>query len=500
MTRKRKLAYNTISAVSKEIVIVVCGFILPRYILQYFGSETNGLVSSIAHFLGFISFLEMGIGPVIKSNLYKPLADKNDDEVSKIIVSAERFFRRIAYIFLAYIAVLFFIFPQIESSHNGILYTGSLLLIISVSTFAQYFFGITYQLLLNADQKAYVQNSLQLVTIILNTVVSVVLMKLGFSIHIVKLATASIFVIRPLGQMLYVHRKYNLNKKIEFEGEPIKQKWNGFAQHLGAVVVANTDVVVLTLLSTLQNVSIYTVYFNVVSGIKTIVATLTTGIESLWGNMLANEEYEKLKENFSVVETAIHIIVTFLFTVTGKLIIPFIQVYTKGINDTNYIVPVFGFIIVMAYASLSLRLPYFMIVLAAGHYKQTQNASFIQVGINLILSFALVAKFGLNGVAAGTLAAMLYHTTYFALYLRKNILNIKFSRYILHLLIDAVCAVVCIFATKWIQLADVTYSSWFLMALKVSGICFVIVMAVNAVVYRKNFAMMKKMLKVKRGS
>jgi len=198
--RKKLLAFNTVSALIKQIVYVVCGFILPRYILEFFGSEVNGLVSSITQFLGFIAFLEMGIGPVIQSNLYKPLADKNKNEISKIVASSEKFFRRIAFIFIVYIIVLAFVFPSISNREADTWYTVSLIFIIAISTFAQYYFGITYQLLLNADQRAYIQLSLQTITILLNTIISIVLMKIGASIQIVKLSTSIIYLLRPLVQ------------------------------------------------------------------------------------------------------------------------------------------------------------------------------------------------------------------------------------------------------------------------------------------------------------
>ena len=106
MNRRKKLYLNTGTALLNQLVILVCGFILPRYILSYFGSDVNGLVTSITRFLSVISFLELGVGPVIQSNLYKPLAEKDADAISKIVVSSEKFYRRIAYIFLIYIAVL----------------------------------------------------------------------------------------------------------------------------------------------------------------------------------------------------------------------------------------------------------------------------------------------------------------------------------------------------------------------------------------------------------
>lgn len=55
---KKKLALNTITSVLFQITTLICGFILPRLILSTYGSETNGLVSSINQFLSMIGFLD----------------------------------------------------------------------------------------------------------------------------------------------------------------------------------------------------------------------------------------------------------------------------------------------------------------------------------------------------------------------------------------------------------------------------------------------------------
>ena len=60
-----RLAKNTISSLTFQICTIVCGFILPRLILLYYGSEVNGLVNSITQFLQIIAFLELGVGAVV---------------------------------------------------------------------------------------------------------------------------------------------------------------------------------------------------------------------------------------------------------------------------------------------------------------------------------------------------------------------------------------------------------------------------------------------------
>lgn len=91
--RERKLAKNTISSLIFQVITIVSGFILPRLILKQYGSSVNGLVNSIAQFLSIISFLELGVGAVVQSTLYKPLAENDNVQVSKILASAEKFLK-----------------------------------------------------------------------------------------------------------------------------------------------------------------------------------------------------------------------------------------------------------------------------------------------------------------------------------------------------------------------------------------------------------------------
>ena len=495
MNRKQKLLLNATTGLLKQIITVVCGFILPRYFLLYYGSNVNGLVSSITHFLGFITLLEMGIGPVIQSNLYKPLAENDATRISQIVKSSEKFFRRIAYIFLAYIAALSVIFPLVLDTNFDFLFTFSLVLIISISTIAQYFFGATYQLFLTADQKAYIQVILQIGTIVLNTVICIVLMKIGASIHIVKLASSAIFVIRPLIQLWYVRKHYQIDRKIKYDVEPIKQKWNGFAQHIAAVVTSNIDIVILTFIS-LASVSVYSVYYNVTNGVTMIIMTAATGLEAFFGNMLAKNEKDALNQSFEIIEFIIHFSVTIIFAIAAFTIVPFISVYTRGIEDANYIQPLFGLLLIVAYASQCLRIPYFRIIKAAGHYKETQNGAFISMGLNIVLSIVLVFFLDLTGLAIGTLVAMLYHTVYFAWYLRKNILNRSILYFIKYIICDIVIFISCYFITQisWFNISALNYQSWIIVALKVALIVVPFAILANCIFSFKIIAKITKMV------
>lgn len=482
--RRKKLILNTVSSVIYQLVAIICGFILPRLFLQYYGSEINGLISSITQFIGLVALMELGIGAVVRSALYRPLAKSDYNEMSRIIGSARRFFNRVAILFIIYLFILIVIYPIVRGEFSFI-YTASLIVILAMTSIVQYFFGITYQLLLMADQKVYVTKIIAIVTLIINTILSILFIINGASIHIVKFISTLVLLLKPMMLHFYVNKYYKIDRTIKITDEPIKQKWNGIAQHIASFVLANTDIIVLTIYSDLMNVSVYSIYSLVVTGIKQAIMAFVTGIQSLFGNMLANEEYNALKKRFLQFEWIMHTIVTLFFSCTAVLIVPFIKVYTKGITDTNYIRPYFGLLITFAVGVYCLRLPYNVMVLAAGHYKQTQTSAIIEMSINLILSIILVSKIGLIGVAIGTLVAMIYRTVYLAYYLSNNIIEYKFNTFLRHILVDFI-TVGLILKTLLNIGGDISsYWLWFILALKVFFIGLSIVLVVNAIFYRK---------------
>lgn len=483
--RKTKLLYNTLSSLLYQIITIICGFILPRIILQYYGSEVNGLVNSITQFLQVIAFLDLGVGAVVQTALYKPLADKDCDQISKIYKSASKFFKNIARILIVYMIILIIFYPIVVNKSFDFYYTATLIIAMGISYFAQYYFGVVNRLLLIADQNGYIQYNIQIVTLIINTIACIILIKMNVSIQIVKLTTSIIYLARPLLFKYYVDKKYSINKNIIYNVEPINQKWNGVAQHVAAVVIDGTDSIVLTIFSTLTNVSIYGVYNLVVMGVKQLFMSLTNGIQSLIGELWAKQEMDTLYDFFSKIEWMIHMGTICLFGCTACLIVPFIEVYTYGINDANYIQKSFAMLLVIANGIHCLRIPYVVMILAAGHYKQTQSNYLITAFVNIIVSILLVIKYGLIGVAIGTLVSMLYQTIWMANYVSQKIIKNSRNNFIKLFVTDIMTFIIILFSNSLVKMKNITYMAWILMAVKVAIISAFIMIIINLLFYHK---------------
>jgi len=488
MTRKKKLLLNTATALLYQVITLVCGFVLPKFIIPYFGSAVNGLISSITQFLTIITLCECGVGAVVQSALYGPLADKDEEAISRIVISSNRFFGGIIRLLIGYVAVLCIVYPIIISDAFSFLYTASLIGVLALSFFAQHFLCLTYRLLLNADQVSFIQLGAHSAALIVNTLLTILLVKLGAPVHVVKLGSVTAFLIQPFAVRLYVNKHYHLNLKLQLTEEPLKQKWNGLAQHIASVVQGNTATVVLTLFSTLENISIYSVYYLVAHGIRQIIMSLNTGIKAMLGNMLARREMETLDQTFSTVEFVFHTLVTLLLGVTGILMIPFVRIYTANFTDAQYIRPVFSALMVMGQAAYCLRIPYEMMIQAAGHYRQTQTSSIIEAALNIVTASALVLTLGMEGVAISSIVAMGYRTVYLVFYMRRNILNRPVKAFMKHLVVDMICVSGMLAATGWMEINPAGYGEWVISAVIVSLICGCVSGVVNFVFYKSEIS------------
>lgn len=497
--RKKRLLANTITSLLRETCLIVSNFILPRLILSYYGSEVNGLVNSITQFLHVITFLDLGVGAVVQSTLYKPLAIKNKEQVDQVITSASRFFNKIGQILIVYIVALMVGYPLIVNQTFDHVSTAILIFAMSISMLSQYYLGVVDNLLLNADQRGYIQYIGQIIAILLVTAFSALIIVAGGSIQIVKLVTSIIYLSRAVIIRIYVNKKYGVNRKTSYTIEPIPQKWNGLAQHIAAVVLDGTDTIVLTLFATLQDVSIYSVYHLVVYGIKNVFMVITNGIQSLLGELWAKQDI-KLRSVFLWTEWLIHTSVVLAFGCTYILILPFISIYTRGVSDADYIQPLFATLIICAHAFHCLRLPYHMMIKASGHYKETQHCYIIATIINIVVSVITVFIWGLIGVAIGTLTAMFYQTAWMAKYNANNLIKSKPIDFIKQISVDAGTLLVGIVSTKWIRMSTESYRAWILMAILVFTIWAVEIMVINMIFYKDRIRqlLMKAQSKVKK--
>ncbi|MBE6635606.1 MAG: sugar isomerase [Ruminococcaceae bacterium] len=487
--RSRNAQLNIITSLAFEIITLLCGLLIPRFMIGAFGSEVYGATASIAQFLAYIALLEGGIGGVARAALYRPLADGDTHKLSMLTVEIKKFFYKIAYVFGAYVIVLACVFKRMSDLEAlDWISTAALVIVISISTFAQYFIGISNSILLQAAQKSYVTNIVSLAGTILNTAMVLLLIRFDCGIITVKLVSSCVFALKPIAMWMYVRKHYKLTK-CEISEPQLKQKTTALGQHLAYFLHSNMDIVLLTWLSDLASVAVYTVYNMVVSGIQKLTASFTSGMEALFGDMLAKNEKDGLNKTFGYYETLISTVSGILFSITAVMIVPFVKIYTDGIDDADYIAPLFAILLVVSALLYSLRMPYHAAVMAAGHFKQTRFAAYGEAIINLILSILLIKSFNLVGVIIGTIVATLYRFIYYVIYLSKNILNRNALLFAKRIAVNSSAFAVSFLLGRIIsQCFEINnFGIWIMVAICVAVVISLTTLLINGLAYHKDY-------------
>lgn len=438
---------NSISALILQIATIISGFIIPKIILMYFGSEVNGLVSSISQFLSYIALVEGGITGVIYASLYKPLIENDRTKISRILVTSKNFYRRIGYIFIAYSLILSVIYPVFINKDFDFLYASGLTIVLSITLFIQYMFSLTLKTLLVADKKLYIISFTQIGIIVLNILFTYFSAKIYPNIHILKLISGTMYIFQPLIYNFFVRKNYLINWDEKQDNNLLKDRWNGFAINVANFIHTSTDITILTIFTNLKVVSVYYVYSLVINGLGSIVKSISSGIEPTIGQSYAKNDIKEINIKMDLYEFIIFFLVGFLFTVASTQITPFVMIYTKNINDTNYYKPLFGYIIVIAEALYLLKYPHLSISYTANKFKEITVPAFIEAFINIIISIILVNRIGIVGVAIGTSIAMLYRMIFQVRYTKKILPNrnqiIFYKKFFIMILATIISIILC---------------------------------------------------------
>lgn len=481
-SRSKSLKLNMVTGLFQELVSVICGLILPRIVLAYFGSTYNGILNSITNFMAFSVVFRSGLGAVTNAALFKPLAENNEAVVSGIMVATKNFMNKVGWLLVVCIVGFAAVYPLIVADEFGYWFSFSLVLIVGASSFVESMFSIKYRILLQADQKYYVQTIFGVIANVLSVVCSIVLIVAGAGIHLVKLGAVVGMMTTPFMLKIYVDRHYTIDWKAQPNNVAIKSRWDAFAQQLASIMNNNVATIVMTFFVSLSEVSVYSVYYMVTHNITNLFSSVLNGVKATFGNMIAKGETENLQKRFENVEFLTYTCGTIVFATTAILITPFVLLYTKNITDVNYDRYWLGICLSLVSMMVVVRIPYQLLVEAAGIFKRTRNGAFIEMILNVGLSVLFVQMVGVNGVVMGGFAAAVVRTTQFAVISQKTVLKRSISSVIRNYLLYAAMGVgIVAVAYKLDCVAYAHFWEWILSAIAVFAVVTVAVMGLNLV-------------------
>jgi len=490
MNRSKKVLYNSISNAVLQIVKLIVGFIIPKIMISIYGSEINGLVTSVTQFISYFHLVEAGLASAAVYSLYKPLAENDTCQINGILSAAHRFYNQIGYIFTLLVLGLAIIYPSFTQNSSITIFEKVLLIIIIGFAGALEFFTMSkYRVLLTADQKIYILSLANICSTVLNTIIIVVLSKFRVNIVIVRAIALSAVFLRSLILQIYVKYKFEfVNFYEKPNNDALRKRWDALYLQILGSIHTGAPVIIATIFTNLKMVSVYSVYNIVLGGISSILSIVVNGLFTSFGDVIARKEQGVLQRAYQEFELTYYMIITWAYSCTMILIMPFIKLYTNGITDIDYYSPILGLLFVINGLVHNIKTPQGMLVISAGLFKETKIQTSIQGIIAVVAGVILVQYFGLSGILMGSILSNLYRDIDLLYFIPRNVtkLNVKHTFY--RIIRIFICFIIIQIPFQYIRIEVVSYVEWLKYAVWVGVYAFVIVLAMNTIFDRKLLA------------
>ena len=384
----KKIKLNFIFGLLAQVISLLVGIIVPRLFIVNYGSEVNGYINSINQIFVYVALLEAGVGSAAVYSLYAPVGSDDKNKINGILSATNKYYTRTGFLYLSIVIVLSFVYPLlIETALPYYLMVG-IFLINGGSGVVAYFFHAKYKLLLGVDGRSYVTSAVSSIYQVLLSLGKAIFLLLGFHIFLVQGLYVGLNLLQAVIFGIYVKKTYPwLNTKAAPDNAAISKSKNALIHQISGLVFNNTDVLILTFFCNLKIVSVYALYKTLMGLVGTLINHFTSSVTFKLGQTFKNRE--RFIKLFDAYET-FHISLTFsLCTVAYILFLPFLRLYTEGM-DANYLLTYMPLLIVLAEVLSFVRLPSQDVITFAGHFKETQWRSVIESAINLSVSLILV--------------------------------------------------------------------------------------------------------------
>ena len=127
---RRRVLHNMCSSLLYNLSVILFGLLLPRLYLTSFGSELNGLDSTIKQIFSCLTLLEAGVGLASQQAYYLPVAVGDGKAINGIFSATHHYYRRTGIVYLLVTVVFALLYPLCI---NTVLSYGTVSLIVVFS-------------------------------------------------------------------------------------------------------------------------------------------------------------------------------------------------------------------------------------------------------------------------------------------------------------------------------------------------------------------------------
>lgn len=373
--------------------------------ISKYGVAVNGLKQTGTQLLSYLSLIEAGIGASYVYNMYSPIASGDYKKISELYAGFKKSIH-IAVVEMLLVALLIsFVYPIfINDSSMTYMFMVSIFALLSIKSILPYLISYVPKYMIIAKEHRYKTELIAGVTNAIIYISEIILItKTTISIQLLLMVCICISFFSGIVYYMSMKKLYSnkISKHVIPDVSPKRMSKDVLAHNISGLIFNSTDNVIISILSSLKNVTIYSNYNLIVNQVSAIFQSVYDGVTASLGIKIINKDsnsYSVFREMLSFTL----FVASFVATVFIVMINDFVTLWVgRELIVGKLNVFLFGFILycgILMPCINSARN-------ACGLYKESKNFTIFQAALNLTITLILVPRMGLTGALLGTFIA-----------------------------------------------------------------------------------------------
>lgn len=411
--RLEKMIRNGAISIIAQVGIAILQLVNRKLFVLFLDIDYLGFQSVFGNVFIMLSAVELGISEVIIYQLYRELAHQNQEGIRTLMTIYKRFYFLVAIFVTTFGGLLYFALPYIVKNTTADWQTVYAIYFINLLGTAMTYVLSYRRIILMADQKQYVCESIDLVTKLATVFAQllVLLLSRNFVLYVLvgTLSTA-------LGNLLISHRvgrQYPyLSQPKPFSRKDLKERniffdVKNYAVHkIAGVVYYGTDNIIIAAFCGIRTAALYSSYYLIQSQVQLmLIAKLTQPIRAAVGNLInSDSDLDRHWSIFQMLDFSMLCAGMLIGTCYIVLFQPFIQLWlgAEFLLPTSFVM-LLVFTLCVGYSCEAL----FFFRSAMGNFNVDRNEMVLSALLNVAGSIILAKLLGIAGIQLGTLLGLI---------------------------------------------------------------------------------------------
>ncbi len=434
-SRTQKSVRNIAFSIGYQLVTLFSNFFVKTILIKNLGIQYTGVSALFTDILTVLSVAELGFGTAVSYALYRPLYEKDDARIAKLMRLYQKIYRIIFYVIVAAGIVCLIFLKYIVKDVPDIKENIHIIFVFFVFKTAVSYLFVYKATLLEANQEKHIVSAIGIAVCILTAIsegIAIAVFKsyIGYLAVMVAMVIVQNVIISLVADRRYPMLKSECSESLSLpERKEIFKNVRALAIYkISGALQRGVDSVIISAMLGTSLVGFLSYYKMIVNNVDSIFGQVFESIKPSVGNLAASENDERQYTVFKMLCFLSFVIGNFITASLITLLNPFIALWLGN----NYLL---GTDVVIMLAAdiyiITMVRPYESFRNANALFVQGKYRPAVMVVLNIVLSIALADKWGISGVLFATVAArLLTHVWYDPWLIYRKVFHKPFLQYI----------------------------------------------------------------------